>query len=116
MPDYFSRGTAEIVAQLVEHRPFKPRVVGSNPTGLTVGEVKGTRMDWGSFVQMVRTPYRSCANNYGVSLISFGDELRLKSETRVQASQESAFTHNEASTHAYNQQQLKTPDCKTALP
>ena len=27
------------VAQLVEHRPFKARVVGSNPTGITTRDV-----------------------------------------------------------------------------
>ena len=27
------------VAQLVEHRPFKARVVGSNPTGITIRDV-----------------------------------------------------------------------------
>lgn len=29
----------EFVAQLVEHRPFKPRVAGSNPAGLIVGQM-----------------------------------------------------------------------------
>lgn len=27
--------TADSVAQLVEHRPFKPRVLGSSPSGIT---------------------------------------------------------------------------------
>ena len=35
--DQYSNSHNNPVAQLVEHRPFKARVVGSNPTGITNG-------------------------------------------------------------------------------
>ena len=39
MADQYSNFHNNPVAQLVEHRPFKARVVGSNPTGITIRDV-----------------------------------------------------------------------------
>ena len=41
---------SDLVAQLVEQRPFKAWVVGSSPTGITAGEANG-----GSLAQLVQS-------------------------------------------------------------